>query len=186
MVKQLRDYVEQVQKKFPYLTQFEISKILSWGLQKYTWVNRMHGDVLFKNLTEEPMTIHCGSLGYDTFKQYFRWVVKWRMKERILFKLKRKKWDGFYYIGLNNEQHKKLKNNRKIKTFRDVYFTKLEKELYHNKLVTHIWRVPYIEDCGWKFFVTKYTTDKAEYVGPNKYEKYHTCFLNNKTDATND
>lgn len=176
MVKEVKDYVEAVQKQFPILSKSEINKIITFGLKRYAFVNKMHGDVLLRNMTDEPMTAHCGNLGFDSMKQYMRWVTKWRMKERILYRLKLTKWDGYYYIGLNDEQHKKL-NKGKIKTFRDVYLTKIEKELYHNKLVTHIWRIPWIEDCGWKFFVNKLRTDKAEYIGENQYAKYHKCFL---------
>lgn len=184
MVKEVRHYVDQVQEKFPFLSKAEINRIITFGLKRYTWVNRMHGDVLFKNMTDEPMVAHCGYLGPDTFKHYLRWVTKWRMKERILYKLKRTPWDGYYYIGVNAEQHKELLKGRKIKHFRNIYLTKIKKELYHNKLVEHIWRVPWIEDCGWKFFVEKLDSDKAEYIGENQYEKYHECFLKRNNDGS--
>ena len=179
-IKQLSDYVAKVQEKFPILSKSEINKIIQYGLKRYAWVNRQHCDVLFKNLTDEPMTAHCGYLGYDSLKHYFRWMTKWRMKERVLWKLKRKQWDGYYYIGLNDEQHEQFK--RKNKYFYNVHLTKIEKELYHNKLIKHIWRVPWVTDCGWKFFVKKLNKEKAEYRGENQYAKYHKCFLggNNK------
>jgi hypothetical protein len=139
----------------------------------------MHCDVLLKNRLQENITMHCGNLGYDTLKHYLLWMTKWRMKERILYKFKKMQWDGYYYIGLTQDEHDKIMKSNKIRHFRNVYFTKIKKELYHNKIVKHIWRVPYLEDCGWKFFVDKYDTDQAEYIGENKYELYHTCFLNN-------
>jgi len=48
--------------------------------------------------------------------------------------------------------------------------------------------VPWIEDCGWKFFVNKLNKEKAEYRGENQYAKYHKCFLgrnNNGSESTN-
>ena len=54
--------------------------------------------------------------------------------------------------------------------------TKIKKELYHNKIVKHIWRVPWPTDCGWKFFLEKLNTDQAEYIGENLFELYHDCF----------
>lgn len=174
-VKQLADYVDKVQEKFPILSKSEINKIIQYGLKRYAWVNRQHCDVLFRNLTDEPMVAHCGYLGYDSLKHYFRWMTKWRMKERVLWKLRRKKWDGYYYIGLTDEQHEDFK--RKKKYFYNVYLTKIERELYHNKLIKHIWRVPWLTDCGWKFFIEKLNKEKAEYRGENQYAKYHKCFL---------
>lgn len=182
MVKQVKDYVDRVQEKFPYLSKSEINKIITFGLKRYSWINKMHGDVLLKNMTEEPMTAHCGNMGIDTFTQFLRWCTKWRMKERILYRLKGTKWDGYYYIGLNDKDHEIIKNQKRIKHFRNVYLTKIKKELTHNKIVTHIWRVPWIEDCGWKFFIEKLDSDKAEYIGENQYAKYHKCFLKGNDD----
>ena len=102
------------------------------------------------------------------------------MRERVLFYLKKEKWDGYYYIGLDDESHKALSKG-KIKVFKNVYLTKLKKELYHIPFVKHIWKVPMIDDLGWKFFREELKTDQAEYIGENQYEKYHKCFL--KRDA---
>lgn len=184
MVKETKDYIDAVQKKFPFLSKSELNKIITYGLKRYAWVNRMHGDVLLRNMTDEPMTAHCGYLGFDTFTHYLRWVVKWRMKERILYRLKRIPWDGYYYIGLDEQQHKAVKKSKKIKHFKNIFLTKIQKELYHNKIVKHIWRVPWAADCGWKFFVEKLDTDKAEYIGENQYEKYHECFLGRYNDGS--
>jgi hypothetical protein len=55
--------------------------------------------------------------------------------------------------------------------------------------VKNIWRVPYVADFGWKFFLDEYKTDLAEYIGENKYEIYHQCFLgryNNGPTSTSD
>jgi len=174
-VREVRHYVDQVQSRFPILSKSEINKIITYGLKRYAWANRMHCDILFKNLTDEPMVAYCGRLALDSLKHYFRWIVKWRMKERVLYKLRRTKWDGYYYIGLTDEQHAQFKKKKKY--FYNVYLTKIENELHHNKLNKHIWRVPWIEDCGWKFFVKKLNKEKAEYRGENNYEKYHQCFL---------
>ena len=177
MVKEVKDYVHEVQKKFPFLTESELNKIMTYGLKRYAWVNKMHCDVLMCNRVGEALNAFCGYLTTDTFKHYLNWVTKSRLKERVLWRLRRKKWDGYYYIGLDDSDHAKLLKQHKVKHFKNAYLTKIKKELYHNKIVTHIWRVPWASDCGWKFFVEKLDTPNAEYVGPNQYEKYHDCFL---------
>lgn len=175
--KQVANYVDKVQEKFPFLTKSEINKILTYGMKMYVYANKHRGDVLFVDRSPDAHYIaHTGDLGFDTFKHYLRWVTKWRMKERILYKLRGIKWDGYYYIGLNEEQHKKMLKQKKTKIFKDVYLTKILKELYHNKLVKHIWKVPYPADCGFKFFMKQVTSPDAEYIGENKYGKYHKCF----------
>ena len=56
MVKQVKDYVDRVQEKFPYLSKSEINKIITFGLKRYSWINKMHGDVLLKNMTEHKQS----------------------------------------------------------------------------------------------------------------------------------
>ena len=41
----------------------------------------------------------------------------------------------------------------------------------------HLWRVPMIEDLGWRFFKEDFKTDNACYIGENQYANYHQCFL---------
>lgn len=103
MVKNVSDYVDDVQKKFPFLTKVEINKIITYGLKKYATANKMHADVLLQNLIDEPMTAFCGRLGVDALQHYRRFIVKNRMRERCLFKFRKEKWDGYYYIGLTDE-----------------------------------------------------------------------------------
>lgn len=182
--KQVSDYVDVVQEKFPFLTKQEINKILTYGMKMYAFANNQHADVLFIDSSKDHHHVaHTGELGYDSYKHYFRWLTKWRMKERVLYRLLNKEWDGYYYIGLNDEQHEKIKRQRKTKVFKNVYLTKILKELYHNKLITHIWKVPYPADCGFKFFVNKLTSSEAEYIGENQYGKYHKCFYGRADDG---
>lgn len=189
MVKEVKDYVEDVQKKFPFLTQSEINKILTYGLKKYATANKMHADVLLQNVIDEPMTAFCGRLGFDSLKHYFRFLVKSRMRERCLFKFRKEKWDGYYYIGLTDNQQRQVKKRGKTTTFKRVYLTKLKKELFHIPFIKHIWRVPMIEDLGWRFFKEEFKSDNAYYIGENQYAKYHQCFLggsnNGQTPADN-
>ena len=189
MVKTVDDYIDAVQEKFPFMCKDDIKTILEFGLSRYLKANRLHADVLLKNRTDENMLIHCGRLGADALKQWFIWHVKWRMKERVLYQFKGKEWDGYYYIGLNEErQQAVMRQKSKVKTFKDVYLVKIKDELKHEKYVKHIWRIPYPMDCGWKFFVDKVSSDKAEYLGESNYEDYHQCFLgraNNGYASTN-
>lgn len=184
MVTEVKDYVDKVQNVFPEFSKSEINKIITYGLKRYSWANKTHCDVLLRNLTEQAFTAHCGTLGYDRLKHYHRWITKWRMKERALFFLRKKKWDGYYYIGLTQRQQNELIKIGKKVTFKKIYLTKLKSELHHLKYVKHIWRVPWIEDCGWKFYREELRTDQAEYIGENQYEKYHQCFLGRSSNGS--
>ena len=176
MVTEVKHYVSKVQERYPFLSKSEINKILTYGLKMYAFAHSMHADVLLCYKKEDPMVIHCGQLGQDSLKHYYRWLVKHRMRERVLYKLKKTKLDGYYYIGLSQEQHDNISKG-KTYTFTDIYLTKVKKELFHDPRVKHIWRVPYPADCGWKFHKDRFKTVHAEYLGKNQYEKSHQCFL---------
>ena len=71
MVKEVKDYVDTVQERWPWLTKSEVNKILTYGLKRYAWVNKMHADVLLCTREEnDPMVIHCGPLGKDKLKAF--------------------------------------------------------------------------------------------------------------------
>jgi hypothetical protein len=78
-------------------------------------------------------------LGCDRLTHFWRWVNKWRRKERLFYKLKGKKWDGYYYMGLTEETHRKLlSQNGKRKVLENTYLLLLKDELKHLKWVKHI------------------------------------------------
>lgn len=180
MVKQVADYVDKVQKKFPYLTKSEINKIITYGLKMYQFANKLHADVsaLYRSKEEnENFLSYCGRLSMNALKHYYYFIQKGRMKERVLYRMRGCKWDGYYYIGLNEDEQKKVKQNGKFTTFENVYLTKVKYEFYHTPHIKHIWKIAWPADCGWKFFRDKLKTEYAEYIGENEYAKYHQCFL---------
>ena len=170
MVKTVADYVDQVQAAFPDFTKSEINRILTFGLRIYAWVNKMHADVLILN--PKNLIAQTGRHIIDPHKKAVQYLLKYRMKERVLYRLKKTKWDGYYYVAVSREQHEKLLRQR-IKTFKNVCFVKVKKELYHNPLYCHIWRIPIPEDCGWKYWINFLKTDQAEYIGITEYDKHH-------------
>lgn len=183
MEKRVSDYVAKVQERFPMFSWTEVYNILVHGLRMYTWANKMHCDVAIyqHNNPNEILSLYSNTCYTpdDVLKHYKYWKMKWKMKERVLYRLRHEEWDGYYYIGLYGDdgQHEALMRQGKMKTLRNVYLTKIKKELHHEKYIKYIWRVKWPADCGWKFFVEKYTSDEIEFVEENNYEKYHQCFL---------
>lgn len=177
--RKLSDYVPIVQKKFPIFTKEDLSTIIHYGLVMYAYANRQHCDVIFyKKSDPESISLITGMLGCNTLMHFWRWVNKWRMKERLFYKLKGKKWDGYYYFGLTEEQHNQLTaQKRKKKEIKNTHFVLVKEELRHLKWVKHIWRIPWPMYHGWKFWAKSQKSDKFEYIGKNNYELYHQCFL---------
>lgn len=186
--RKMKDYIPRVQEKFPIFTKEELSTIIHYGLVMYAYANRQHCDVIFyKKSDGESISLITGMLGCNTLTHFWRWVNKWRMKERLLYKLKSKKWDGYYYFGLTEEQHLALlAQKKKKKSVEKLHFVLVKEEFRHLKWIKHIWRIPWPMYHGWKFWVKEQKSDKFEYVGKNNYELYHQCFLgkfiNNETN----
>jgi len=86
MVKESKDYIEELQKYFPELCKKELKEIIDYGLKAYAYSNIYGADVLIKK-TNDPIVIHTGPLGYDTFTHYKRWIRKYSLKERVLYTL---------------------------------------------------------------------------------------------------
>lgn len=178
MVTESKDYMEELQKQFPEWAKSELKEVVDYGLKIFDFANSNGADVTLHKRGADKIIIHCGPLGYDSLKHYRRFVLKHGLKERVLWKLKRKTHDGYYYIGLTQAQHEKiLKQKGKEKVFTKVLPVRIINEIYHDKVKKHIWRIKYPTNCGFKFYADKLTTTSAEYIGENKYAKYHQCFL---------
>ena len=91
MVTEVKHYVKKVQERYPVLSKSEINKILTYGLKMYAFANAMHADVLICYRADDNLTAHCGPLGFDSLKHYYRFLTKNRMRERVLYRLRKEK-----------------------------------------------------------------------------------------------
>lgn len=180
MVKNVNDYLEEIQEKFPSLSQSEIRKIVTFGFRMYTYVNKRGADVLIKSDGGTKITAMTGYLTNDSLKHYTRGLFKWRMKERIMYGLKNKKWDGYYYFGMTDENHHLLTDqlNRKAKRIVNldhVFCYKVLDEIYHDHSVDYIYKLKYPDEVGYKIYFKKFKEKKVdiEYVDINKESTWH-------------
>lgn len=184
--KTLKDYIDKVQEQFPFLCKKDINTILVYGLYMYEYANRQHCDVIFvRDRKYDSITTATGHIITDWQYFWFNWHTKWRMKERFLYRRQKKVWDGYYYIGMTEEEHKQFSKGGKRKTLRNKYLTKIRAEFHHFRSIKHVWRVPWPKEEGWKFFIDKLTSDQFEYVGSNEYTDYHQWTRKEEVNADN-
>ena len=172
--KTVDDYVDQVQKQYPYFNKKDIKSILAYGLFMYYYANHFHCDVIMnKDIKRDSITTATGTIfsNWDIF--WFNWHTKWRMKERFLYHIKRCKWDGYYYFGLTEEENEAFLKQGKTKALRKKYITKVKNDFHHSRTIKHIWRVPWPSDQGYRFWVKEFKSNKFEYVCHNEYTDYH-------------
>lgn len=177
MVKTLEDYIPQIKKEFPYLSEKMIKKILDFGLKAYFHAKRFGCDILFKDQNNRKVTIFQGTLSLDPLKRYNVGLAKWRLKERYLYRAKKIEWDGYYYFGLTEGRYQEVKiqmenRRRKVYEFKNIFFYKVKAEIQHDHSIKHVFRIQYPIDCGFKFYNKNFRTRNFEYLGENIIYKW--------------
>jgi hypothetical protein len=193
ILKTVNDYIPQIQEQFPMLSEKEIRRILNFGFRIYGYVNKRGADVLIKNDGTFPKVIaFTGYLTWDSLKHYQRGLFKWSMKERILYSFRNTEWDGYYYFGMQDEDHHllldQLSNNAiKYIKLKNVFCYKAPKEIYHNHKIDYVYKLKYPDEVGYKIFYRNFREEKCDisYVGINP-ESTHFRLLKEKEEKEND
>lgn len=174
IIKKVKDYVPIVQERFPELSEKEINRILLFGWRMYYYVNSRGCDVLIEDNVLHKFRAYTGFLQNDLLKRYQYSLRKWRLHDRMMYRLKRKEWDGYYYIGIRNDQLNSMEKQmasptRQYITFTNAYCYKVLDEIKHDKAVDYIFRFKYPMDVGFKFYQKKLRVKASdlEFVGLN-------------------
>lgn len=157
-------YYDKVLERFPLLTKKQVEKIIKHGLCSVYLLNLYGGDVLLRH---PKYVMYFGKLFNDNlvFTKYA--LIKWKIKLRIKYKKQKRKYDGYYYFGLTDELfNEKYVKARKKRAFRldGVMFHKILEELTLDRRVTHFFRMPYPDDCGFTMYKKDYIVRNAEYI----------------------
>ena len=166
IIKTVSDYVELVHERYPELSEIEIRKILNFGWRRYYYVNLMGCDTLIKDDITHKFTAFTGNLYTDPFKAYNAVKTKRRLYERMIAKLKKVKWDGYYYFGLTCDQYNKLlKDLNSKKQYIELHnkiYTRLLGELRYDRGVDYIFKFKYSTYVGFRFFQKKLKIRKKD------------------------
>ena len=170
MIKDINDYVKDIQKQYPMLSEKAIKNIMTFGFHMYYWITMRGCDILIKDDVEHKITAMTGWMRYDALQHYIYGERKWRLKENLLAKLKKIPWDGYYYFGLSKSRaddfNNDLKNNRKkIIELNNIIFYRNSKVLSHSNKLEHIYKIKYPSEVGDSFY-------KSNYKYPKKYIFY--------------
>ena len=170
-IKNINDYIDEVQQKFPQVSKADIKRILSYGWKSIYLHNMYGGDTLIKDDSINKYLFYIGRLTYDSIKHFYYYIKKLTVKLRV-FSNRHKDWDGYYYFALSQKQYdyylsqqKSRGRRRKHFKFGSVMLYKLLDECNikeYNK--EYFFRVPFIEDVGFTILDNDYKTDKAEFL----------------------
>lgn len=167
-IRYIEDYYNKVKEKYPELTEKQISKILTYGFRSFYTHTLYGGDILSKS---PYLTVYCGRCFVDTnkFMEYRR--LKLRTKLRIKYKKEHVQWDGYYYFGMSDSQfeyymsQKKPTGKRRQKFhFKNLYLFKIKEEVLLDKKNKHVFRIPYLLDCGFSIYKEDVVTRNFDYI----------------------
>ena len=167
--KTLKDYLEQVYEAFPQVQKRDINTILVFSWKSLYLHNSYGGDTI---MIDNGFWLYIGNLKKDPMDHFFYYIRKLTVKLRVLYRRKRKEWDGYYYFALSNTQYqhyldqkKKRGRPRKYFNFGSVYLYEILDECKINEYYKkYIFRIPYISKLKIKQFVRDLTSDKAELI----------------------
>lgn len=176
--KKVDDYLDKVAEKYDKIPKDVIKKVIDFGLRAYYRINAMGGDVLLKS---PYFTAYTGKLfhpdkAYD-FGKYRN--TKKLIKNRIQYIRKNKKYSGYYYFGMTEQQYVEYKNylgktgkrHEKVK-FKKLYLYKLFDEVFNISFMTRFFRIEIPEEGKFKEWRDEIITSKFDYIGKKVDKKF--------------
>lgn len=167
----IQDYFDKIMEKYKGVTKQDLRTILNYCWRQYYMFVSRGCDILIR---DKELYTYTGSLKYDPKQWFDVYRIKLALKIRWLNKTnKDKKWDGYYYFVLSEDQYQKTFGRREKKrgrplhkfTFENVYlYTYYDECSLRNFGYKYICRIPYktwIKNC---LHFDKLTTSKAELI----------------------
>ena len=97
MIKRIDDYMDRLQEQFPNVPRKDILRIINYGWRMFYFYNLRNCDTLVTRTGDFWM--YCGQLTTDSVKHYRYYRKKLMRKIRVMYKKKKKQWDGYYYTA---------------------------------------------------------------------------------------
>ena len=183
--KTVKDYLPAAQELFPEMDLSDLTKILNHGFRVMYMFNSFGADTL---ITDHENWIYIGMLSRDSVKFFHYYKMKMIKKLRLFYKLKKLKWNGYYYFGLNEpqyqyymSQHNAKGRKRRMFDFGNLVIYKIFDECnLHSSASKYIFKVPMITDLGFARFKKNFKTDKAELILTRDPLKFKDILLETK------
>lgn len=166
MVKELDDYLDALENKYPHISRQELKRVLEHGFYTFYMLSKKGADIQVHN---EKYTAYCGKMFIDNYKRALYNNVKTRIKLRLKHKYAQEIYNGVYYFGLTEAEWEfyqtqiTSKRRAKIK-FRNLKLYKIQEECFLDKSRTHFFKLYYPIDVGWTFLESEITTRNFEYI----------------------
>lgn len=158
------NYVDILHEQFPEFSKATIIKILKYGFKRYQAITGYGGDFL---CVCKNTKVYSGKIYNNPIKACKYYTLKLSSKIRTLFKIKKFRWNYYYYFSLSEHEYQrylKRKNNRvELFSFRNIWLYKLRDDCIVNALGRrYIFRMRFNWDIGVRIYKELFTTNKAK------------------------
>lgn len=113
MLKEVKDYIPELQQKFPYLSKKDIKLVVEYGwrmLYRYS----LYGCDTLVTMPRDSFWCYFGYLTNDSLKHFSYYIKRLCKKIRLLYHHSHYlwDWDGYYYFGLTESEYEQFKKSR--------------------------------------------------------------------------
>lgn len=140
-----KDYIDKVYEEFSEVDEASIRTIVRYGLGVMSIYKRLGLDIWIHSPSSDQYYF-CGDAHHGYTKDYEKQIgKKLRRKTRLMYKMRKEPYDGYFYFSLTKEQYTKWLANEE----QEIITYKVAKEptnykpaLYHFKIAreeTRIW-----------------------------------------------
>jgi len=100
-IKTVKDYYEDMYKKYPDVPKKDIRTILNYGWKAVYLHNSYGGDFITNT---DGFSCYIGMATRNSLAHFRHYLKKLKVKARIMYKRFCKEWDGYYYFSLTKNQ----------------------------------------------------------------------------------
>ena len=172
----LNDILPEIHKKFNDFKLQELKNLISHGFR------RMHSAIKFGCAISllsyrNKLVAYIGKLTLIPGEQIKQYSVRRDRKLRKIEGWKKTPFDGYYYIGLNENAMAKWveanEKSRSIARFTNIIPRKIKEELYYKDKKIYVFRYKRKDFKGWAFWAEKLEVRKLEYLGYAYERKFY-------------
>lgn len=177
MIKTVKDYEDELCKKFPQIPRKDISKMINYGWKQVYLCNSYGGDTCMQD--DNNFYFYCGKVFKNAYKHFFYYTKKLLIKAIVMYKRKKIKWDGYYYFALTDCQYanlnEQISNKKRVLNYgNQILYKNYDECKIRNWNRKYIYRIKFNIDYGKSVYFPDFTTKIAEL-----YEQRDTITYNN-------
>lgn len=168
MIKTIHDYIPQLCEIFPNICKEDIKRMAEYGWRMFYYYNLRGNDTLIES-SKYKYWFYCGHLCIDPIKHFHYYISKLSTKLRTLYCKRKIKWDGYYYMGIDEQEYNKLVNKKGRPRKYWTYTNRVAYKVFDEAKIKYsaykcIIRFKYVTDMGMSFYKEKLKCQEVEPV----------------------